>query len=247
MAVTDATVTATVKNDISWLQKHERLILGTLLLLTLLWVGNKYLDNSANNDRTKAALLEQQLTTAKANSAQIASQNAQIASQYQAMIQQLSDQNNRLAAAVAQRNANLTTQQTTNKTLPLTDLAKRWETLAVIQPDDLTATDAGITVNDTAARATVNLLEEVPALQGNLADETQIAQNTKQELDKADDVIGGLNKQVSGLNDQIGLEQTTCKAEIASNNANARKSKRNWFLRGAAVGAGIVGYLVLHF
>jgi hypothetical protein len=212
----------TVKNDLSWLQRHERIVIVFLILLVSGWLGNKWLNDNATGDKVKVALLEQQ-------SAAQQSQNAQTASQYQAMVSTLTGQINSLAASMAQRNVALVTQQTVDKTLPLPDLAKRWEALADLQVSDLTATDAGITVNDTAARATVDALEELPTLRANLVSETQIAQYTGQELTKA-------NSLISGLNSQIALDDKTHKAEIASVKADARKSKRSWFIAGFVTG-----------
>lgn len=226
-----ADVEATLKNDLTWLQKHERIIVIVLALLFVGWMGNKILNNSAADATAKSALLQQQLSAQQ-------SQNAQEASQYLALVDTLSKQNAALAASMAQRNVALVNQQTVNKTLPLPDLAKRWEALADLQPTDLVATDAGITVNDTASRATVNKLEEVPTIQANLVSETQIAQSISQELTES-------NKLIAGLNAQIALGDKTCKAEIAVVKDEARKSKRNWFIAGWV--SGIATRLVLKF
>lgn len=243
----DKQLIETAKKDLTWLQKHERLIALFLLLVASVWIGNKLIDRSADKDRVQAALALQQLEQQKTANAQQAQQNAATTAQYQAMVETLTRQNAALASAISARNTALAQQQQANQTMPLPDLANRWKTLIGAKDGDLTATPAGIAADDAAARTTVNQLEQVPVLTQNLVDETKVADNKQAELDKANTLIGGLNTQVSGLNAQVKDQDVACKAEIASVKADARKSKRNWFLRGMAVGGAIALRLTLHF
>jgi multidrug efflux pump subunit AcrA (membrane-fusion protein) len=215
--------------------------------LATVFLGNKWLSKQAANDQAKAVAAQQILTQQQAQDRQLADQVKQSTAQYQALITTLSQENAQLATAMQNRTVVLQQQQATDRTLPMPDLGNRWASLAQLSPGDLTATNSGIMVTPEAARATVVQLEQVPVLQQNLKDETAVADNRQTELSSADDLIGGLNQQVTGLNLTITDKDKACKTEITSVKATARKGKLSWFLKGLAVGGGIVTALVLHF
>lgn len=248
--MTEATIEAAAKADVieakTWLQKHERIILVFLILVAGSWFGNHWLNNTAAKDKLVATATAQQLNDQKDKNAQLSSQVATTAAQYQAMVSSLTQQNAQLASAMSNRTVVLKQQQTVDKTLPLPDLGDRWTTLAGLQPGDLTATQNGITVTDEGARATVTQLEQIPVLTQNLADSQTQVKDGLEELNKADSLIDGLDTQVSGLNVQITDQQTADAAALRSAKASARKSKLGWFLKGIGVGAVAVGYIALH-
>jgi multidrug efflux pump subunit AcrA (membrane-fusion protein) len=240
-------ITTEAQTGLTWLQKHERLFLALMVTLAIVFLGNKWLSKVAANDQAKAIAAQQVLTQQQATDRQLAIQVQQSTAQYQALITTLSQENAQLASAIQNRTVVLQQQQATDKTLTLPALGNRWSDLAQLQPGDLTATDSGITVTPQAARSTVVQLEQVPVLTQNLKDETAVANNRQTELTKANDLIGGLNQQVTGLNLTLTDKDKACKTEITSVKATSRKGKMQWFLRGLAVGGGIVTALVLHF
>lgn len=240
-------VSTAAKNDLTWIQKHERVVIITLVLAAAVWFGNLWMKHSASTDQVKAAVAAQQANDQKALNAQLAQDAAQAQSQYQAVIQALSTQNASLAAAVAQRNVVLDAQETADKTLPLPAIADRWKTLAALQPEDITFDGSTLNVSDTGARSTVAQLEQVPVLQQNLKDEQTIAQNTTQELQKSNDLTQALDTQITGLKTQIVDDDKKCSTQVAAVKASDRVSKRNWFLKGVGVGAAVVVYVVTHY
>lgn len=239
----------TVKTDataaLTWLQKHERIIIVALVLLAGSWFGDHWLNNTADKDKQQATIAAQQLDEQKTKDTQLASQVSQLTTQYANVTAQLTAANEQLSSAMAQRVVVLHDQQAADKTMPLPDLGNRWAQLASIPPTDITASTAGITVSDTAARQTVEQLEKVPVLTANLQDETTEADNRQKELDNANSLIGGLNTQVSGLKLTITDEETSCKAQVTSANAQARKSKVKWFKVGFITGF-VVGFAADH-
>lgn len=237
---------ADIKTELNWLQKHERVVIVALILIALLFGGNRYLNYAAAKDHDSAVVAVQQLDAQKKINDQLAAESDRTSKEYLALVAQLQQQNDQLAKAVANRNTGLAKQQATDKTLPLPDLAKHWQALTGISDKDMSASSSGITVDDAAAIQTVVLLEEIPVLQDNLKDETTVANNNQSQLTAANKVISGLNAQVSGLNAQAKDSDVACKAQVADAKADARKSKRNWFLRGMAAGAAVAGYVAIH-
>lgn len=206
-----------LKADLSWLQKHERLILCTLALAVICFLGNKWIDRAA--DKAEAALAVAQHEVEQARS-----EASQAASQYQATIDALSRQNASLAAAVAQRQVVLEQKQTEIKTLPLPQVASEWQRL-IGGSGDIVFSTLGMSVSEDGARRTVSQLEAVPVLQADVADQKVIIENQKKEIDAGASLVGKLNQ-------QIEAEQAVHKADVAAVKAEARKSKRKWFIAG---------------
>lgn len=239
-------IASDVTAPLTWLQKHERIVIVFLVLVAGLFLGNRWLNFRAAHDKQVADLAMQQLTAQKTKDAQLAAQVTQLNGQYQVVVAQLSQQNEKLAAAIGSRTIVLQQQQATDKTMPLTDLGTHWASLVGIAATDISASPAGgIDVSDTGARQTVEQLDRIPALSADLNDETTVANNRQQEVDKANNLIDGLNLEVSSLNTTIKTEGATCKAEIESANATANKAKAKWFKVGFVAGF-ISGLFVGH-
>lgn len=240
------TPTTFVVSTETWLQKHERIIIVFLILLSATWLGNKWLNISANHAKAAAQVTTQTLNTQTATDKVVTSQAQQLAVQYRTLAAKLSAQNTKLAAIIAKRNTATAQQQVVDQTMPVTDLSAHWASLAGFDPSEIVTGPTTVSVTDAAARQTVVQLEKVPELTANLKDETTIADNRQQELDKADLLVGGLNTQVSALNLTVTDTEKACKADNSLLKADARKSKRNWFVRGLVVGGGIALAVVFH-
>lgn len=245
-AVTAVPVATTVATTKTWLQNHERLILVVLVLSFLVFGVSKYFDHEATKDQAAASLAQQTLAAAIENSKALAAQVAGQTAQYRALVIQLTQQNAQLTQQVNTRTVVLQQQVATDKTLPLPLLGNRWATLIQAAPGDLTATTAGVSVTPQAALATVTQLESVPVLTKNLADTQTENTNLNAELTSSDDLTTGLKSQVTALNTQLGDQTKSCKAEVASVKASARRGKLKAFLFGVGVGAGVTAGLVLH-
>jgi multidrug efflux pump subunit AcrA (membrane-fusion protein) len=249
----DKQIFATMKNDLSWLQRHERIVIAVFILATVLLIGNKWINYSAQNAHDAATVAVQQLDEQKKANTQLAQQVAQQQLQYQQLTASVAQQNAEIMAAISARNADLNKQQTKDKTLALPDLAKRWQGLAGLNDRDLTWNDTpclacpAFGITEEGARQTVIQLEQIPVLQSNLKDTQQTAQNDQTQLTKANELIAGFNTQVSGLNAQLKAADFACRKEKDDLKDNERKSKRNWFISGLASGAAAVAYIVFHY
>lgn len=228
----------TIQKDLGWLKRHEKLIIIVLAAILIWFLWGKYVDWQAKHDDTAAAIartkLEQQVED-NAKIAQIVANNEQ---NFKVLLAQVTAQNQVLANAVATRDRNTQQQQATNLALPLPDLAKRWVQLLNIPQAEVQAANVPdkLIVTDNAARTTVNQLEEVPRLTGNLAAEKQAHANDVSLLKDRDKAVVDLNAQVTGKDAEIEKQAVANKAEQDKLKADARKAKRNWLIRGMVIG-----------
>lgn len=226
---------ADLSSELTWLQKHERLIIIVLVLALGGWLGNKWMNQSAEN--AKAALAVQQAASQAA-----ASQADLAAKTYQMAIEAMSRENVALATAQQARNTTLIktqTQTAAQATSAPNEFVKTWRSLIpgtmggsivqqpIVLPDK--STSQQFVVDLGPAIETVNALEAVPVLKANLADETTLAGNTQTALNSCTILV---DKQKTVIEENGKLSD----AKIASLKADARKSKRNWFIAGFVSG-----------
>lgn len=225
--------TVVVSNQLTWLQAHERLIIVFLVLLVGGWLGNHWLNISAENAKTAFAAQQQVAAAATL-------QASEAAKTYQVAIDALSKQITALDVAMTQRQTVLVKQQAQTATLPSDQLVTLWQGLIPgINKGSITPTgDGGYKVDGGPAIDTVNQLEEVPVLRANLSDETKLADDTHKTLD----VCTALTDRQKT---EIAEDKKTCDAQTASLKADARKSKRNWFVAGLVTAGTIIGYVIL--
>lgn len=225
-----------MNEKITWLKQHQVLIIAVLLIASTVFLANKWVNSSARHADERLAVAQAQLEEQRRVNAQNDANSKLALAQYQAAYVKLEKENADLKKQIAARHDDLNHQQQVDQTLPLPELAIRWQQLADINKEDLQATTAGITVTDSASRKTVVLLEEIPILKQDLEDQQTIINNKDQEIGKCQNAIDALNTQITGLKTTIQDEKDTCKAQVADIKANARKSKRNWFIVGYVAG-----------
>ena len=232
-----AKVEATLKGELSWLQKHERLVLAVIAGLVL-WFGIGKIDILiANHDNATLHQAQVVADQQAAVNAGLAQQAAYQAAQYKELAAQVAAQNAQLEAAnVALSNA-LIKQQHVDATLPLPELAKRWVAVTPgVEEANIKATPTGITVDDAGARATVEQLETVPDLIGRLTN-TQTELKNAQTLTTAEgQQIATLNTLVTGKDALLKDADKVCTEKIKTVKDAAAKSKRRWFIVGYVAG-----------
>lgn len=181
----------------TFLLDHERLIL-VLIVAALVWYGiGKYQDIRAAHDNSVLAAAK--LATdaqLKTNAAVLAQKQADDATR--AVLQsKIEAQNVQLIAANTQLASALASRQHVDLELPLPDLAVRWNQL--VPAATPTATPGGLGIDQRGAVATVVALEQIPALQSELTNETQLKANDDQLLTAANIGISDRDKQIGGL------------------------------------------------
>lgn len=229
---------------LTWLQKHERIVIAFMVLLVGGWLGNKWIDHSAAKDKIAVVADKQDLKDQKVEDKNLANQSQVANAQYQQTVAALTKANAALADAIVARDSALKKQQNADWSMPVPQLASRWQSLVIMKPDALTVGDHSLTITEEGGRQTVSVLEQVPVLTQNLQAQTTIATNKQQELDKANVSIGALTNQVAGLNVEIGKANKMYNDDTSLLKADARKGKRNWFVAGVAIGAGVAAYFI---
>lgn len=217
----------------SWLKQHETLLLGTLVLLVVVYLGHLYFDRAAADAQTKAALAQQTLEAQVAANKELKADQDAREAKYEQLVDAVNRQNATLVSAIAARDAQLKTQQQTDANLPLDALGLRWESLLSLPPASVQKTDSGLVVNDAAARTTVSTLEEIPVLKSQVSDQQTMLGNKDSQLASLSGVVAGCQGQVVGLNTQIADKDRQCSAQVAEIKAKARISKAKWFGAGA--------------
>lgn len=230
------TIEAKVKADLSWLQRHEKLVLAVIAGLVL-WFGIGKIDTLiANHDH---ANLSQAAIVAGVQAEKNAALAAQVAEQAM-LYKELADKVQAQNAALEQANVNLANalikQQRTDATMTDPQLAIRWLDLVPSADPLLAAPNGGLIVTHTGAVATVQRLEEVPVLKTELSNTNGQLANVDKLLTASTGQVATLNGQVTGLQLQIVDNSKVCTAQIAVVKADARKSKRRWFYAGMVVG-----------
>ena len=241
------TVEVAIKPELTWVQKHERLIIIVLVLLFGAWGINAWINSNAKNADAQAQVALQQLADQKAKDAAQATQVAQLMTQYQQLVATVAAENAQLEAAIQTRNAALQKQQVADQNLTPPQLATRWGTLVGAPVGSITApASGGLAVTETVAVDTVQQLEQVPVLTMDLTNETAVAAADQQEIIKANAVNSALTTQVGDLQTTITQADATCRTQIAAVKADATKSKLKWFKWGVVVGF-IGGFATGHY
>lgn len=219
----------------TFLLDHERLIIVIVLAIGMVWGYGKYADIRAH-DADEAF---QQAKLASDSQAKVVAAQAAQVQQDAVILKELQDKLEAQNAQLAQANVTLANalanQKKTDATLPLPQLAQRWDAL-VPDANPVATPNGAVQLTAAGAVATVQALEEVPALKDELKNETQLKLNGDLIIGQQKTSIDNLTTQVTGLQTLDTDHQTQCKADIAVVKAQARKSKIRWFKIGFVAG-----------
>lgn len=215
-----------------WFTQHIIL----LAIIALLIFGGVYGVESiiSNHDAARAAqdsaILAQQTATTKALQQQLQSDEAQW-SQVQL---QLVAQNAALTKEIDSRNQQIAQLVKTDATLSAEQAASKISIDLQAEPGEVTASGNNVSLDLPSARRVTSSLDELPVVQANLTDtqkqltnETTVATNAQADAAQEKQVIASQTAQLADAD-------KTCKAQIASVKADARKGKIKSFLLGAA-------------
>lgn len=219
-----------------YLKTHERLAI-VILAVALIWgVAGKVENTIAAHDKARlnadAAVLQAQVD----KNAAVAQANAQLAAQFQTLQQQTAAANAQLEKNMAAALKALSAQQTADAALAPTDLAARIESLTALPNNSVVPTATGYTLTAPAAVSIAQHLESVPTLTNEVTNLQTEKTNDEKELALQTKLVGGLNTQIDGLKLQMTDATKVCNDQVAVVKAEARKSKRRWFVAGFVTG-----------
>lgn len=227
----------------TYIKTHERLLLA-LIGSVALWLAIGRVDTLIANHDSANLKQAQVVASQQAEKNQtLAVQAATQAAEYKALAAKVDAENAALVQTNAALSAALVKQQKTDATLLPSDLVARLNTL--VPQANATVTPTGVALPEAGAVTVVQQLEQVPVLTKQLSDETDIASNTAVLLAAANENRATLTDEVSGLKLQVADDTKVYTAQIASVKAEARKSKRRWFIAGFV--AGIATRILGHF
>jgi hypothetical protein len=234
---------APVVTPLSWLQKHERIVIAAMVIALGAWLVQRHYNVAAQDATTRATIAEAKAATADSTAAQSAATLQQAIAAVQANNATLVAQNQALAQLVASRQTAVVVQQHTDSTLSQSALSTKIAALASAPPAEVTFDDTNIRLGRNAAVDVVQTLELVQPLQASLADETTIAKNTQTELDGANKIIADQGTDIVNLSTARTADAAACQAELKQEKADAKKNNIKWFRRGVYVGF-VGGFIV---
>ena len=228
---------STLTRDWAWLKAH---LLGVAVIAVLV-IGSVYGIESlvAAHDSATALhynqilalqtqqtqTLQKQLSTDEANWAQV---EAQLLAQNAQLTKQIS-QRNQAAAVQVQADASLSAQ----------DSATRIAAQTHASVGEVTAQGNDVTLDLPITRVVVASLDQLPAVESDLADTTKQLANETTVAANAQSDVADAKKVIASQTTQLADADKSCKSQIAVVNAKARRGKLKAFFIGAATVLGL--------
>ena len=234
---TPTPVTSTLLKDWHWLTQH---LVALAIVVGLAFGGVYFVENliakhDAQNSAQYATILalqtqqtqtlQKQLSTDEANwaqvEAQLLAQNAQLTKQITAR--------NQVTAAQVQTDASLSAQ----------DSATRIAAQTHASAGEVTAQGNDVILDLPITRVVVASLDQLPAVESDLADTTKQLANETTVAANAQSDVADAKKVIASQTTQLADADKSCKAQIAVVNAKARRGKLKAFFIGAATVLGL--------
>jgi hypothetical protein len=220
----------------SWLKAHERIVLTFLVLAFGIYGWNKWLDKSAADTASKAALAEQQAAQSKsvadAAMAQLVQQQASFNQQEQTRATEMAALVNAIAtrdSASASRVA--VVEQPKTPTQAVTDLQT---TYTLPAPVSVTSDGADVPTSDLQL-FTVTKIDADTCTQ-DIADVRTELSTTTSGLTQATALLTSQVGVIADLKTEATKTAAANVAEVKALKADARKSKWHWFIAGFLAG-----------
>jgi hypothetical protein len=233
---------AQVGASVSWFKQHETLLIVLMVLAVLTFGVYKYFDLASAIENHKAQQAQAILQTQTQKTDTDLAQAKQLLGVYQTTVAQALAANNTLAATIASRDKQVVVQVTKDAQLPPSQLATRWQGL--VKDSGVVSQANGYAVTDSAGLATVEQLEQAPALQADLTDERTKEVNLQKDVDSANALIAAGKTAMVGLQNQLTDQQKADTATLNAEKAAARKGKLKWF--GIGFASGFVAGVTVH-
>jgi hypothetical protein len=221
---------------LKWFESHERILIVAMVLGVSAFGLNKWLDKSAIDAASKAAVAQQVAAVQHDADVKVAAAIAQQTALFNHEQQVREQEMATLVSAIASRDlaANTKIKTVTQPKTPsqaVTDLQATYQ-LAV----PVTVTDSGAEVPTVDLQQFTVAKIEGDTAKADLVDTRKELDTTTHSLVSATSLVGALQNQVTGLQVEIKDNAVANQMEIAALKAKARKSKLAWFKGGVVVG-----------
>jgi hypothetical protein len=227
-----------------FLKNHKHLVIVLIAAIVFVFIGSKWIDHQENVAKLQADSAHQILAVQESKNEELKNIVADQSKKYDQILSQVTAQNTTLLQELSNRQVALRKQKTINQTSTLPELTGHWQTLTNTSSSDFSISDGKISISESAARITVNGLDERAVLQKDIADKDQLLNNKESLLNGLQNVNTSLKDQVNGLNIQITDQNNSCTAEKKVLQAQIKKAKRNTFFAYLAA-AGSIALKVL--
>lgn len=228
---------ADAQTQLTWLQKHERIIIAFFVLSLGIWGFNKWVDKSAHDADVAAAVAktDQQTQDAAMQKMQdyIARQQKQYAEDKAAedakiltLTQAIANRDSKAAQTIVQ------VQQPKTPTQAVTDLQSAYTNL----PAPVTVTDSGATVPTADLQLFTVTKIEHDVWNLDLKDKDAQLTSCQAEVSGAEKMVTDLQGEVKQDAVTLAAHDDASKKEIAQVKDDARKSKWHWFWVGVVAG-----------
>jgi hypothetical protein len=236
--------------DFTWIQRHERIIIVAMVLAVSAFGLNKWLDKSAMDAASKAAVAQQvaavQHDADQKIAAAVAQQTALFNHEQAVREQEMAS----LVAAVASRDTasnNRVKGVLAPKETPavLADLWAAYPDVDGFDPAPITA-DGKIAFSVPVVQQFTATRLKLDTAQADLIDTKKELDVTTEGLVGSTALVGSLQGQVTGLQTELKTQGAAADAELKSVKASARKSKLGWFKVGFGIGF-VTGLVTGHY
>jgi hypothetical protein len=229
----DATVISKLKADLTWIQKHERILLALVAAVAIWFAIGKVDTLIANHDHANLQQAQVAAAVQTAKNEETAAVVAQQAADLKELKAQMAAQ---VAAVEAEKVAlinALSQQKKADAVMTPTELTNRWNVL-VPSAKAAVSPSGEIALSSTGAVATVQQLEEVPVLTKELASSQGELATANKMIQSQGDQVATLNTLISGKDALLKDADKVCQEQIKVVKDDAAKSKRRWYVAGVA-------------
>jgi hypothetical protein len=224
----------TLESISGYIKTHERLALFVFASIALWFAIGKIDTLLANHDHANLQQAQVVAQVQQEKNEAIAKQMAQHDAEIEALNAKLEARDAQLTQIQAQLVTALTKQQAVDKTMTPTELIQRWNTL--VPEAGAAVTPNGVTLPSEGARATVIELEKAPILQQQLDAKDEQLSNAQTLLKAEGQQVSDRDVLIVGLQAKSVDDAKVCETRIAVVKADARRSKRKWFIVGFVAG-----------
>lgn len=234
---------AKVKSDLSWVQRHERILALFLVLVVAAFLGNKWIDHQAAMAHDNAIVATEVAKQAQKEADAKLAESTAVRLQYEKDTEERYKEVQSLLSAIAQRDK-VSQAKVIAVSGPKTPPEAVKDIEALYNVHDIVPTDIGAVVPTADLQLFSATKITADTCRQDLTD-TQAALKSSQDGEtQAQGVIVAQQHTIDAKDVAAKAQKTADDKVLADVKAEARKSKRNWFVAGYV--AGVATSILVH-